>query len=38
MSKGLETLNEIKEGISYGYYDGKSLGYYEDHFRVFEGE
>lgn len=33
-----EALKEIKEGISYGFYDGKSLGYYKKHFELIEKE
>ena len=33
-----EALKEIKKGISYGFYDGKSLGYYKKHFELIKKE
>ena len=33
-----EALQEIKKGISYGYYDGKSVGYYKKHFEIIKKE
>ena len=38
MTKGQETLEEIKKGIAYCCYDGKSLGYYQPSFETIEKE